>query len=190
MARWLDWNPMWRAAAQRLERQTGEDLAAWNARVLASGAEDEPALRSWLAGQGVTGYQQTLLVFERLGYPGFLTASSEELVAGQFADRPQLRPILDAVLAAVESWPDLDFQARKTYVTLVTPRRTFALLAATTKKAFDVGLRWPGHAPGGRLLGPSPLSSAGLTVRFRLTAPEEVDDEVVAALRDAWQANR
>ncbi len=49
----------------------------------------------------MTGYAQALLVWERFGYPDFLTAEAEELVAGQYCDRPQLRPVLDAVLAAL-----------------------------------------------------------------------------------------
>jgi hypothetical protein len=28
------------------------------------------------------------------GYPDFMTAESDELIDGQYADRPQLRPIL------------------------------------------------------------------------------------------------
>src|SRR6516162_10960680 len=87
-------------AAGLLLSRTGEDVAAWNRRAAAAGLGDEQALRAWLAGQGVTGYAQALLVWERFGYPDFLTASADELIDGQYADRPHLRPILDAILGA------------------------------------------------------------------------------------------
>ena len=126
------WEEMREWAAELLVSRTGEDVAAWNGRAAAAGLGDEQALRAWLADQGVTGYAQALLVWERFGYPDFLTASADELIAGQYADRPRLRPILDAVLAVLPSLGPATVQARKTLVSLVGPRRTFAVVQATT----------------------------------------------------------
>ena len=75
------------------------------------------------------------------GYPDFLTADAGELIDGQYADRPQLRPILDAVLALLPALGPVTVQARKTIVSLVSPRRTFAVVQATTKDRVDLGLR-------------------------------------------------
>lgn len=72
----------------------------------------------------MTGYPAMLLVMERFGYPDYLIASVDELIEGQYADRPALR--------------------HKTYVALVTPRRTFAAVQPTTKKRVDLGLRLAG----------------------------------------------
>jgi len=86
----------------------------------------------------VTGYAQSLLVMERFGYPDFLVASADELIDGQYKDRPQLRPILDAILAATAGLGEVVIQARKTFVSLVTPRRTFARVQATTRNRVDL----------------------------------------------------
>ena len=48
---------------------------------------------------------------------------ADELIAGQYADRPQLRPILEAVLAELPGLGPVTVQARRTLVTLFTPRR-------------------------------------------------------------------
>ena len=37
---------------------------------------------------------------ERFGYPDFLLATADELIEKQYADRPQLRPVYDAIIAA------------------------------------------------------------------------------------------
>ena len=37
---------------------------------------------------------------ERFGYPDFFLSSADELIDGQYADRPQLRPIFDALIEA------------------------------------------------------------------------------------------
>ena len=126
------WEEMREWAARLLLSRTGQDVVAWNRRAATAGLGDEQALREWLVGQGVTGYAQALLVWERFGYPDFLTAGAGELIVGQYADRPQLRPILDAVLAALPALGPVTVQARKTIVSLVCPRRTFAVVQATT----------------------------------------------------------
>src|SRR5262249_30839113 len=95
------WEEMRDWAARLLLSRTGEDVSAWNRRVADARLADEPALRSWLAGQGVTGYPQALLAWERFGYPDFMITGADELIAAQYADRPRLRPVLDAVLAAL-----------------------------------------------------------------------------------------
>jgi hypothetical protein len=57
-------------------------VTAWNQRIADAGLGDEQALRAWLADSGVTGYAQALLVWERFGYPDFLTADADELISG------------------------------------------------------------------------------------------------------------
>jgi hypothetical protein len=130
---------------------------------------------------------QALLVWERFGYPDFLSAEAGELIVGQYAGRPQLRPVFDAVLAALPALGPATVQARKTMVSLVTPRRTFAVIQATTKTRVDLGLRLEHQRPGGRLLAARDLGAA--TVRIPLTRPEDVDAEVLGWLRRAYTEN-
>jgi hypothetical protein len=189
MMQTLDWR--WRNEwiADLLKRRTGDDLAAWNERVRAAGLENEPSLRTWLAERGVTGYPQMLLVMERFGYPDFLVASAGELIGAQCRDRPALRPILDAVLVLAASLGPVTIQARKTYVSLVTSRRTFAAVQPTTKRRADLGLRLAGQPPVGRLESAASMGSSMVTVRIGLTSVDEVDDEVADWLRRAYEEN-
>src|SRR5579862_6747300 len=162
------WLEMRERIEKILERRTGEGIAVWATRVAELGDIDEPQLRLWLTEQGVTGYPQMLLVMERFGYPDFMLASADELIDGQYADRPQLRPVLDEVLLRAMEVGDVDVQARKTWVSLVTPKRTFALVRATTRERVDVGLRLPGVEAGGRLLAARGLGNDYINVRIAL----------------------
>src|SRR5215469_8031229 len=123
---------------------------------------------------------------ERPGPPG-LEAEAAGVIAGQYSDRPRLRPVLDAVLAALPALGPVTVQARKTMVSLVTPRRTFAVIQATTKSRVDLGLRLEHERPGGRLLAARDLGAA--TARIPLTRPEDVDAEVLDWLRRAYAEN-
>src|SRR5206468_7106115 len=98
-----------------------------------------------------------------------------------------LRGVLDAVLAALPALGPVTVQPRKTCVSLVTPRRVFAVVQATAKSRVDLGLRLEHERPGGRLLAARDLGSA--TVRIPLTRPEDLDAEVLGWLRRAYQEN-
>ncbi|MFZ3079282.1 MAG: DUF5655 domain-containing protein [Bellilinea sp.] len=187
MAEIRNWQGMKDMSARLLLERTGEDLYAWNQRILREGFTSERALRAWLASMGVTGYAQSLLVMERFGYPAFFLASAEELIDMQYADRPQLRPIFDAVITAAAALGNVIIQARKTYVSLVTPRRTFARVQPTTKTRIDLGLRLAGQKPFGRLQ-PSKIHES-TPFQISLTSPEDVDAEVLDWLQQAYDQN-
>jgi len=96
---------------------------------------------------------------------------------------------------AAKSWQEMrewcagpvTVQARGTLVSLVSPRRTFAVVKPTTKSRVDLGLRLDTTQPEGRLEPAKNLGQA--TVRIRLTTPDEVDDEVRNWLTRAYDEN-
>jgi Domain of unknown function (DUF5655) len=184
-----DWHARNVWIAELLKRRTGDDVDVWNARIFERGFADEASLRAWLAEQGVTGYPQMMLVMERFGYPDFLLASADDLIEGQYADRPALRPILDAVLARVAPLGDVTIQARKNYISLLTPRRTFAAVQPTTKTRVDLGLKLSNPRRRGKLEQNSSMGSSVVNARIALKSPEDVDDEVDAWLRQAYADN-
>lgn len=183
-----DWQGMKDMSTRLLKERTGEGVETWNRRIKRERFDNEEALRAWLTKQGVSGYAQSLLVMERFGYPPFLLASADELIDGQYADRPQLRPILDAIIDAASGLGKVTVQARKTYVSLVTPRRTFARIQPTTKNRVDLGLRLERQRPGGRLQ-PSKIHET-MQVQVGLKVRSEVDSEVLRWLQQAYDENR
>ena len=181
------WKDMRDWAASLLLTRTGQDVGAWNRRVAAAGLGDERALRAWLDGQGVTGYGQALLVWERFGYPDFLTAEADELIASQYADRPQLRPVLDAVLAALPAVGPATVQARKSWSAWSLPAAPSPWSRRPPRAGWTSACGWTSENPGGRLLPARDLGAA--TVRIPLTRPEDVDAEVLGWLRRAYREN-
>src|SRR5215469_13371797 len=185
------WQEMRQWCARLLESRTGQGVTAWNERIAAGTPQnraEERALRKWLSAEGVTSYAQALLVWETFGYPRFLIADAEELIGKQYVDRPQLRPIFDAVLRTLPALPGpVTVQARSTLVSLVSPRRTFAVLKPTTKSRVDLGLRLDTTQAEGRLRPARDIGQA--TVRIPLATPGEVDDEVRAWLTKAYDEN-
>ncbi len=184
------WQEMREQEIRWLIERTGEGLDTWNARVREVGFGDEAVLRAWLTEQGVTGYPQMLLVMERFGYPDYLKATADELMDGQYSDRPHLRPILDTILGLLPSVGEVEVQARKTYVALISPKRTFAAVQPTTKKRVDLGLRLTAdQQPSGRLVKAPNFGQSSVTHRMGLASADDIDPEVEGWLRKAYEAN-
>jgi Domain of unknown function (DUF5655) len=181
-----DWQANRAMWVRVLEKQTGQKLDYWNQLVRETSITDKNDLRTWLTERGVTGYAQTLLIMERFGYPDFLTATADELIARQYAERSHLRAIYDAIVNAAMECGEIVIQARKTYVSLVAPRRTFARIKPARNQV-DLGLRLEKCEPVGRIE-PSRLHHT-MRVQIGLTAPQEVDAEVRHLLAQAYQEN-
>jgi hypothetical protein len=178
---WSDTRAMW---IRILEKKTGKGLSHWNARIKKKKFDDARSLEAWLTQQGVTGYGAQLLVMERFGYPDFLTTPADELIDAQYADRPHLRPIYEAIIRATRDLGECVIQARKGYVSLVTPRRTFARVQATTRNRVDLGLRLEGTKPGGRLQ-PSKIHET-MQLQISFTKLEELDVGALRWLKKAY----
>lgn len=185
---------MMRQHAELLERRTGQGVPEWRARITQQALKDEPALRSWLTSQGVEGYPQQLLVFETFGYPDFLTATADDLIDAQYADRPALRPILDRLIEVAEALDgpgQITVQARKGFVTLQTRRRKFAVIRPATNTRVNLGLRTElPLASSTRFQPADPGRSNDMRTKVALSTPQEIDAEITAALRQAYAENQ
>jgi hypothetical protein len=184
------WKAMFDDYSNRLKQQTGEDLATWNARILDQAPDEESGVRAWLDERGIHGYLQMLLVMERFGYPDYLQTPDDELIDNQFLDRPHLRPIFDRLIEIVmTNHPEAEIAGRKTYIPLFTPRRQFAVIKPTTRKRVDLGLRLDGASSDDRLIQAKNLGNETINLRIALESVEQIDDEVIAAIQRAWDAN-
>ena len=180
---WQDNRAMW---VRVLEKQTNQTLDCWNQLVRETPITAENDLRTWLTDRGVTGYAQHLLVMERFGYPDFLTATADELIAQQYAGRSHLRAIYETIIDAARECGEIIIQARKTYVSLVAPRRTFARIKPLRNQV-DLGLRLEQCEPVGRIE-PSRIHHT-MRVQIGLTSPQDVDAEVRCLLAQAYLEN-
>jgi len=175
------WQEMRAQEINWLIERTGDGLETWNARVIEQAFVEQTSLRTWLTSQGVTGYPQMLLVMERI---------AGELIDGQYADRPDLRVILDSILALLPGVGEVEVQARKTYVALLTPKRTFGAVQPTTKKRVDLGLRLaPTQPTEGRLEHARNFGQSSVTHKIPLSSAGNVDDLVDAWLHTAYDFN-
>jgi hypothetical protein len=181
---------MWNAIIQNLPQKTGKTLEEW-VGVL----DDCPHAKrkeriGWLQETFGLGHGQAQVIVDEAALPAdFVPPSDAELLEAQYAGgKTVLRPIYDAVIAAVRTLgSDVSVEARKTYVSLSRGRQ-FALVQAATRTTVVVGLVLPAGTASPRLSEAGSFGSGSITHKLTLTSVDEVDDQLRGWLREAYDA--
>jgi Domain of unknown function (DUF5655)/Domain of unknown function (DUF4287) len=165
-----------------LEAKTGRGLEWWVALVRGSGLEAHGAVVEMLKADHGIGHGYANMVAHTAFRSSAAFAEPYDLLDAQYAGKEHLRPIHDAVVAAVRDFgPDVEIAPKKAAVSLRRSRQ-FALVTPATRTRVDLGLNLRGEAPAGRL----EVFPGMCTHRIRLTHREDVDREVLDWLRAAY----
>jgi predicted transport protein len=91
-------------------------------------------------------------------------------------------------MAAVSGFGnDIRITPRQSYIALAR-KQQFAVLKAGTATRFDLGLRLKNPAPSKRLSPAQGLGGGSINYKISLTSLDEVDEQVVAWLKQAYEA--
>ena len=178
------------AVTDSMAGRTGRTREEWLALVACSGVDplDQNSVRTWLREvHGVKQNSQWAIADAAARDAGWVRPSVEDYIDGQFTGKKAaLRPVFDAVRTAVLALgDDVTVEGRGTIVPFVR-RRQFAVTATTTSR-LDLGLRLPDPPASARL---TPAAAPGqATHRVQLFSVADVDDEVRALLRTAYDQN-
>jgi predicted transport protein len=175
------------AMIDNLEERTGRSLADWFTLLDKQHLDKHGDYLKYLKGEkGVThGYANLIALKHREAKAG---ESHDDPVEAQYAGAKQgLRPIYDRLVATVEKiGDDVEIAPKKSYVSL-RRKKQFGLVQPSTKDRVDLGLNLKGETAGGRLED-SGHFNAMVTHRIRLNTPQDVDAEVKAWLKQAYDA--
>jgi len=172
-----------------LKEKTGKPLEAWikivQAAKLSKHGEIVKLLKEkHLMGHGYANLVALRALQESAGGP----ASEGDLLEAQYAGtKVGLRPIYDALIAAVQKFgKDVEVSPKKTYVSLRRSKQ-FALIQPSTATRLDVGINLKGTPPGKRLEA-SGSFNAMVSHRVRVEDKKEVDAELIGWLKKAYEA--
>ncbi len=116
------------------------------------------------------------------------SAEADDLVAAQYAGtKAALKPVYEKLVGIVQGFgKDVELAPKKAYVSLRRSKQ-FGLIQPSTATRLDIGLTLKGMAPKGRLEA-SGSWNAMVTHRVKLASASEVDAEVKAWLKQAYEA--
>jgi hypothetical protein len=175
-----------------IQSRTGKSLDELFALIRASGLVKHGEIREMLKRDLGMGYGDAnalagaFLKSAGEGAAPVAEAAPEDVVAEMYsAAKGGLRPIHDKLMAAIAELGPFEIAPKKAYVSL---RRTkqFATVGPATKTRVDVGLNMKGVPATGRLI---ELPPGGMCqYRVSLTEPNEVDEELMAWVGQAYES--
>lgn len=172
---------------RNIEAQTGMTLDELIKSGIATGKEKHGELRQFFQDEYELTYgnANVVAVFTRDKMKG-ASGETENFVDAQYEGKKAgLRPIYDALIAAVaEFGDDVEISPKRTYVSL-RRKKQFGIVQPTTATRVDVGINVPDVPPSDRLEASGSFNQM-VSHRVRLAASAEVDDELIGWLRQAY----
>lgn len=180
-------DPQVQTMIDHLPEKTGKSLAEWYKVISSARLDKHGDMMNLLKGEyGVThGFANTIALLYRQQASGG-PPSDENLIDQQYTGaKLGLRPVYEAVLSSVTRFgSDIEIAPKKTYVSLRRSKQ-FAIVQATTRTRVDLGLNLKNAASTDRLEGGNVFSGM-CTHRVQLTSPADVDADVIAWLKQAY----
>lgn len=181
---------------KNIQARTGKTIAQLHAAVAASGAAKHGDKRTWLMEHFKLGYGDANAVALFIGKPlpdlgagapaaPVAAAGGDPLDAIYSGAKAPLRPVHDAVMAAVRSLGDFEQAPKKSYISL-RRKKQFAMVGPATKDAVEIGLNAKDLPPHARLKVQPPGSMCQATTRIGSAA--EVDAALKGWLKRAYDA--
>ncbi|WP_436515351.1 DUF5655 domain-containing protein [Ekhidna sp. To15] len=170
-----------------LQEKTGQPLEHWIKVVEASKLEKHKAIMDFLKSEhGFThGFANFVALKARKADAG--SQDSEDLLKNQYQGKEVLFPIYEKLVEAIAKFgTDITQTPKKDSVSMIR-KKQFALIKPATKTRIDLGLKLKGKSETDRLGNSGPFGSM-CTHRVQLTGVNEVDQELIGWLMEAYEA--
>lgn len=178
------------AIARNLPRKTGRTFDEWVALTKKPGLASRKERIAWLKSEHKLGSVTALFIAAEAEGKSIVDEYSNEdaLLDAMYAgERAALRPLYDELAkTAKKLGKDVDLTVCKTYVGIRRGKQ-FAMVKPW-KTRVDLGLVLRGVQPAGRLGPAGPIGSERMTHRIAISTKKEIDGELKAWLRRAYEA--
>jgi len=170
-----------------MEKTTGKGMAEWQVIIDATGLKKHGEIVKYLKEtHGVThGYANMITHDTQKSHAIALVAADVDLEAEWFVGKEAMRPLYDRAIGIIMALGgDITQSPKKGYMSLRRTRQ-FACVGPFTKAKMDLQIHLKGQADTERLKS----VKAGMTSHVvKISSIDEIDDEVIAWLRAAYDA--
>lgn len=176
-------NPQLQTMIDNMPEKTGKSLSEWKTILKKQTLEKHGEMVKYLKQEhGVThGFANTIVALFRDN-----NDSPEDLVTNQYRGKEKLFPIYKKLVGIVVKFgDDVTIAPKKTSVSLVR-KKQFALIKPATKTRIDLGLKLKDKPITDRLGNSGPFGTM-CTHRVQLTDVNEIDDELINWLNEAYE---
>jgi len=177
------------AIIRNLLDRTGRSIGQWADLVGSKAPAGSRKERiAWLQREHALGHTQAAMIVDWVDRPEvFEEADPATLVESMVKGKEPIRPIFTRLTLEIEELgDDVKVEPRQTYVAFSRVRQ-FAVLQPSTATRLDVGLVLPDADETQRLRPAGSFGSGRISHRVSLAHEDEVDAELIAWLRDAYE---
>lgn len=175
-----------------IEKKTGKTLAQLSKAIAGSGKAKHGEIRSWLMeAYGLGHGDANTLTHVALKSDGASAAkasgaSADDVLAEIYAGKKaHLRPIHDALMAAIAEFGDFEIAPKKGYVSL-RRKKQFAMLGPKTNERFELGLNLKDDIRDTRV---KPVPPGGMCQYIApLTSADKIDAKLIGYIKKAYDA--
>jgi hypothetical protein len=183
---------------RNIQTRTGKSIAELHAALAAAGLAKHAEKRAWLMAQFQLGYGDANTLVHVVGAippeleaNGALPAAAPTAPTGDPLDaiyagpKAALRPLHEAVMAALSAFGPFEVAPKKAYVSLRRARQ-FAMVGPATREAIEIGINHKSLPAHPRL---KALPAGGMCqATTRISERGEIDPELLGWLRAAYDA--
>lgn len=174
-----------------IEAKYGRSIDEWKTLIRTTGLSGHKAVVDWLKAEHGMGHGHAGALAHGALSDGTPRPPEADLIAGLFtAKKAHWRPVYDRLAATIEGLGDVQTFPKKGMVGFAAAgaKGQFVVLSPSTADRFDIGLKLKGIAPTERL-GDAAGWYTSMTHRLQLTSPDQLDDEVLGWVADAYKAS-
>ena len=169
-----------------LLEKTGKPLSHWISVVKSAKSEKHKAIIDFLKSEHGFTYGYANFVAHKSKGSDAASQDDATLLTDQYKGKETLKPIYDKLVNAISKFgKDITITPKKSAVSLIR-KKQFALIKPATKTRIDLGLKLKGKSTNDRLGDSGPFGTM-CTHRVKLSEIKEVDNELLAWLKEAYE---
>ncbi len=177
----------YQAYLDTIKAKTGKSPADFQKLAAKKGLTKYPEIMTWLKAEFELGHGHANVIAHVIVNADKPKATPDEAIAKLFGGKKEIwRGAYDALVAKLTKFgTDVTVSTTSSYISLLRNGKKFGIVMPSSAERLDIGIKFKGVAPTTR------LEAAGtwhnmVTHRVRITDPKQIDKELLAWLKQAY----
>jgi Domain of unknown function (DUF4287)/Domain of unknown function (DUF5655) len=177
------------AYLDNIKAKTGKTPADFRAMAAQKGLTKYSDVMAWLKNDFGLGHGHANAMAQLIVNADKFNANPDTKLDAHFTGgKAKWRKAYDALAAKISKFgSDVSLSPNQSYINVQRGSKKFAILQPATSDRFDIGIKLKGAAPAGRFEAAGSWN-AMVTHRMRISDPKQIDAEVLAWLKMAYDA--
>ncbi len=172
---------------RNIEAKTGQSIQALCDEIRAAGKARHGEARSWAMDRFGLGYgDANALAHAATATTGVVSDDADPLEQIYSGKKAHLRAVHDRLVEAISSWGEFEAAPKKGYVAL-RRKKQFAMLGPRNASTAELGINLKEDVASDRIVQQKPGGMCQYAIA--LTGPADIDEEILAVLRRAFDAS-